>query len=639
MKKTIFTLVLFLFAFRAMPALAQEQDYPVTMTPCPPGVISTFIQQYTDTVECGAVTVPLNYEEPAGDKVDLAFAILHSHSLSPAPDPVIYLHGGPGSAELHTLSPDLTERFDKLRQRRDIVIFDQRGAGYSLGELNCALGTGEEIQAGLNSGKLSQEEFFNAVFAQCLQTLAARAVDLAAYTTPNNARDVDNLAHALGYDTYNLYGVSYGTKLGLEVIRQHPAGLRTVVLDSVAPPNVKLYERMGEGPEQSFINIAAMCQADADCAAAYPDLVDRLNALFAQLDEAPIAAKPPVTSAYLAAILGHANSPKNVWQVAYFPRLIYDLEQGDTTVWMGLVDGSLQPPEEPTPFLQNIDNFPPTARTLIETALKLAQEAQSLTQTAEELLNESEQLVLVADDSLASLFLRTLDERRPPAIDATEDYDYHRDLLFLSFQEPEQDVVRAFVTNHFIGLDADNLLSIVAEMTPADIEELYRQIRFDPQSMVRAANTNNYFLVKVMICNEEVPFSSLEGVAEEIANYRIPGLARSKGDILDDLVGGCDLYPTGTVPASFHEPVTGDGSVPVLILSGTNDTQTATTWADALAETLVGAQFIRFPNAGHAVIRFSECAKDIGAAFIDNPQAEVNSACTADLKPHFVLPE
>ena len=176
-------------------------------------------------------------------------------------------------------------------------------------------------------------------------------------------------------------------------------------------------------------------------------------------------------------------------------------------------------------------------------------------------------------------------------------------------------------------------------MTPADIEELYRQIRFDPQSMVRAANTNNYFLVKVMICNEEVPFSSLEGVAEEIANYRIPGLARSKGDILDDLVGGCDLYPTGTVPASFHEPVTGDGSVPVLILSGTNDTQTATTWADALAETLVGAQFIRFPNAGHAVIRFSECAKDIGAAFIDNPQAEVNSACTADLTPHFVLPE
>ena len=81
------------------------------------------------------------------------------------------------------------------------------------------------------------------------------------------------------------------------------------------------------------------------------------------------------------------------------------------------------------------------------------------------------------------------------------------------------------------------------------------------------------------------------------------------------------------------------GSIAVLVFAGTNDTQTATSWARQAAEDVTGAQYVEFPNAGHGVIQFSQCAKDIAAAFVDNPDSEVNSACTAELVPRFVLPD
>ena len=40
-------------------------------------------------------------------------------------------------SELTTLTQGLQERFATLRQRRDVIVFDQRGAGFSSGEVNC----------------------------------------------------------------------------------------------------------------------------------------------------------------------------------------------------------------------------------------------------------------------------------------------------------------------------------------------------------------------------------------------------------------------------------------------------------------------------------------------------------------------
>ncbi|MXU65944.1 alpha/beta hydrolase [Oceanomicrobium pacificus] len=73
--------------------------------------------------------------------------------------------------------------------------------------------------------------------------------------------------------------------------------------------------------------------------------------------------------------------------------------------------------------------------------------------------------------------------------------------------------------------------------------------------------------------------------------------------------------------------------------SGTNDTQTATSWSEQAAGNISGSQFVRFPNTGHGATLFSKCDRDVAAAFFDQPEMPVRSACTEGLIPKFVLPE
>ena len=98
----------------------------------------------------------------------------------------------------------------------------------------------------------------------------------------------------------------------------------------------------------------------------------------------------------------------------------------------------------------------------------------------------------------------------------------------------------------------------------------------------------------------------------------------------------CDGLPTGTVDDSFHDPFSSD--IPILVLAGLNDTQTATSWGAAVVETMSNGRFSTFPESGHGVYQFSQCAKDIATAFFDQPDAAPDTACIDDLNPEFAFP-
>jgi pimeloyl-ACP methyl ester carboxylesterase len=96
---------------------------------------------------------------------------------------------------------------------------------------------------------------------------------------------VNDLRIALGYDKVNLYGTSSGTRTILTIMRNHPEGIRSVILDSVYPPQVGLYSTVSQSVNRVFSLLFEECAADPACNQKYPDLestfyqtVDDLNA-------------------------------------------------------------------------------------------------------------------------------------------------------------------------------------------------------------------------------------------------------------------------------------------------------------------------------------------------------------------------
>jgi pimeloyl-ACP methyl ester carboxylesterase len=110
--------------------------------------------------------------------------------------------------------------------------------------------------------------------------LIAEGVNLQAYTIDNNAADVAMVTKALGYDRYNLYGLSFGTLLAQTVMRDHPEGLRGVIMDSVLPVTLDASTHGDSSTLSVTSRLLALHQLFADCAADptgarfYPDLED-----------------------------------------------------------------------------------------------------------------------------------------------------------------------------------------------------------------------------------------------------------------------------------------------------------------------------------------------------------------------------
>ncbi len=237
---------------------------------CP--IDDALVNQYS--LECGMMFVPESRESNSGKMIQLAVVILPAVSGNPAPDPVIYLEGGPGGSAINGFEadPDGWAQYG-FTQDRDLILFDQRGTGYSLPELDC-----ESIE-GAGAEEIAET---------CKASLESAGINLGAYNTVENAADVADLAQALGYDTYNLLGISYGTRLGLAIMRDHPEGVRSVVLDSPFPPNANPAETEAGLAWGRFEVLFDACETDSACAAAYPDLEQTFLDTVDLMNEEPI---------------------------------------------------------------------------------------------------------------------------------------------------------------------------------------------------------------------------------------------------------------------------------------------------------------------------------------------------------------
>ena len=110
----------------------------------------------------------------------------------------------------------------------------------------------------------------------------------AAYNSAENAADVADLRRALGVSEWNLYGVSYGTRLALTIMRDQPEGVRSAILDSVCLPQADHYAEMAGNAERAFDLLFNSCAEDDACAEAFTDLETVFWDLVNHLDTQPV---------------------------------------------------------------------------------------------------------------------------------------------------------------------------------------------------------------------------------------------------------------------------------------------------------------------------------------------------------------
>lgn len=314
--------------------------------------------------DCFLLEVPENREDPGSRFIELHVVRLNARwgkeefedkteetGLAPGKrdDPVIYLTGGPGVKVSYYVEKLRTHG---ILDHRDMYILEQRGIGFSddfcplYGQRRPALDDVETFEESLDAG--------NQRARLCAENAHAAGVDLTAYNTIENARDVRALRRALRLDQWNVWGISYGSILGQAYVKEDPKGILAVALDAIMPLDVRdsdEFWRIIKWYVRDLDKMQAICDAQAHCAERYPDMLGRLRSAVESVVDDPIVVPVFDTERYPA---GEARFFQDLVAMLPFvflyeqkeypalPALIYAwadaVERRDATVFQALAE-------------------------------------------------------------------------------------------------------------------------------------------------------------------------------------------------------------------------------------------------------------------------------------------------------------
>ena len=223
--------------------------------------------------ECGWLVVPESRDRASTTTVRLAVEIFRAREPSDA-TPRVFLHGGPGGVGGIRLYSEGLAR-SPLRLHHDLVIYDQRGAGFSEPKLCPAYDT--VADAALTEARRA-----------CIAELEAHGVDRRAYNTAASVADLIDLRRALGYGSWDVYGASYGARLAQEAMARDGRAIRSVVL---ASPVARGFSSQAEQPlstQRALEHVYAACARQPSCRDAFATVEQDFYAVYDDLTTSPV---------------------------------------------------------------------------------------------------------------------------------------------------------------------------------------------------------------------------------------------------------------------------------------------------------------------------------------------------------------
>jgi pimeloyl-ACP methyl ester carboxylesterase len=289
------------------PHLAQTK---ITFAPC----------AENPALDCGTLTVPVDYRRPYGDTVDIA--VIRARATNPKKriGVVVGNPGGPGVSGvdfvLRLVNAPVAAR---LREYFDVVSFDPRGVGRSR-QVSCSVDA-PPIPEDADDATLIQlfDELSERYVRACLEQNGSFVTHVG---TMNTARDVEMLRLALGERQITYAAGSYGTVLGAAYVSMFPSSVRAMMLDGAIPPDFRDYlmedwSEMSAAFETAFQRLDQVCRRDSACALASVGVVAVFDEIAARLAAAPVSSPTGdlLTKAVLQEVVAALIDFETLWPV------------------------------------------------------------------------------------------------------------------------------------------------------------------------------------------------------------------------------------------------------------------------------------------------------------------------------------
>lgn len=238
-----------------------------------------------ENVRIGALLVPENHLSLEGQKIQISYAVIQAKKPETALYPIIYFSGGPGGI---TIDKGLIDYLldSPLRNNHDIILFDQRGIGFSSALPDMSFAAFDIMAKNAN---WEQELILTRnMILEYKQKCQYQNINPKYYNSQQSAKDVGMLFKHLGYKKYNLMGGSYGTRLARIVQDLYPEFVHSAVLDSPAPLSGDFLLNRLESYSLALGRILEYCNTTPDCKRKYPQLKEDYFKAITLLETKPI---------------------------------------------------------------------------------------------------------------------------------------------------------------------------------------------------------------------------------------------------------------------------------------------------------------------------------------------------------------
>lgn len=256
--------------------------------------------------QCGMLTVPLNYQDPAAGNTQIAVIKYQQAGVS-ANNDLVFNFGGPwdvGTNTLPVLVQALQANNSPLLSNFTLIDFDPRGVGLSH-NLNCSTPLLSQL-ANLNFASSEGVNQLISLNQQVGQTCAPQFNGFQnEMGTMATAEDLDQIRQALGVNQWSYVGYSYGTQLGSLYLSLYPQHIRAMVLDGNMPPirDMQYIVMQTADAFEATLNVFfADCDANSSCPL-YPNAEAAYDAAVAKIQISPIPTG--AAARYLPLTLAH----------------------------------------------------------------------------------------------------------------------------------------------------------------------------------------------------------------------------------------------------------------------------------------------------------------------------------------------